>query len=42
MRKRDFEAPDKGRILNALRHSPLVGAALDLDRPREPGRKIEL
>ena len=28
----------KGRILEALRRSPLVGADLDLARPREEGR----
>ncbi len=32
----------KGGILAALRRSPLVGAGLALDRPREAGRKIEL
>jgi hypothetical protein len=32
----------KGRIIAALRRSPLVGADLDLVRPREPGRDIEL
>ena len=28
----------KGRILEAMRRSPLVGADLDLTRPREEGR----
>ncbi len=35
------EPPRKGGILAALRRSPLVGADLDLTRPREGGRKIE-
>ena len=29
-------------ILSALRRSPLVGADLDLSRPREKGRRIDL
>jgi hypothetical protein len=33
--------PKKGGILAALRRSPLVGADLDLTRPREEGRKVE-
>ncbi len=36
------EPPKKGGILAALRRSPLVGAGLDLTRPREEGREIEL
>lgn len=36
------EAPVSGGILAALRRSPLVGADLDLDRPREEGRWIDL
>ena len=36
------EPPRKGGILAALRRSPLVGADLDLARPREDGRKIEI
>ena len=36
------EPPQKGRILDALRRSPLAGAGLDLARPREPGRRIEI
>ena len=32
----------KGGILAALRRSPLVGADLDLARPREDGRKVKL
>ena len=36
------EPPQKGGILAALRRSPLVGADLDLTRPREEGRKVEL
>jgi hypothetical protein len=38
----DGEPPRPGGILAALRRSPLVGADLDLSRPREKGRKIEL
>ena len=34
--------PRKGGVLAALRGSPLVGADLDLRRPREEGRKIDL
>lgn len=34
--------PDKGGILAALRRSPLVGADLDLIRPREEGRDVDL
>lgn len=29
-------------ILSALRRSPLVGADLDLSRPREDGRRVDL
>lgn len=36
------EPPKKGGILEALRRSPLVGAAVVLGRPFEPGRKIDL
>ena len=36
------ESPKKGGILAALRRSPLVGADLDLTRPREEGRKVEI
>ena len=36
------ESPKKGGILAALRRSPLVGSSLDLTRPREEGREIEL
>jgi hypothetical protein len=36
------EPPGKGGILEALRRSPLVGADLDLRRPRERRRKVEL
>jgi hypothetical protein len=36
------EPPKTGGILVALRRSPLVGADLDLSRPREEGRKIDL
>lgn len=34
--------PKPGGILAALRRSPLVGADLDLFRPREKGRKANL
>jgi hypothetical protein len=34
--------PKSGRILAVLRRSPLVGADLDLSRPREKGRKVDL
>jgi hypothetical protein len=36
------EPPKPGGILSALRRSPLVGADLDLSRPREEGRKVDL
>lgn len=36
------EPPEKGGILAALRRSPLVGANLDLARPREEARKVDL
>jgi hypothetical protein len=36
------EPPLVGGILAALRRSPLVGADLDLARPREDGRKVDL
>lgn len=36
------EPPKPGGILTALRRSPLVGADLDLSRPREEGRKVDL
>lgn len=36
------EPPGKGGILAALRRSPLVGADLDLTRPREDGRKVKI
>lgn len=34
--------PKSGGILSALRRSPLVGADLDLSRPREGGRRVDL
>lgn len=34
--------PKKGGILAALRRSPLVGADLDIQRPVEHGRKVEI
>ncbi len=36
------EPPKTGGILAALRRSPMVGADLDLTRPRETGRKVDL
>jgi hypothetical protein len=36
------QPPKKGGILEALRRSPLVGADLDLRRPRDEGRKVAL
>ena len=36
------DPPNRGGILAALRRSPLVGADLDLSRPREEGRKVDL
>lgn len=36
------EPPRTGGILAALRRSPSVGADLDLQRPREDGRHIEI
>ena|ERR1017187_5228345 len=32
----------KGGILSALRRSPLIGAGLDLRRPRAAARKVDL
>ncbi|CDM62086.1 MULTISPECIES: hypothetical protein [Rhizobium] len=34
--------PKTGGILAALRRSPLVGAELDVSRPREEGRRVDL
>ena len=36
------EPPKTGGILAALRRSPLVGAGLELTRPREKGRKVTI
>jgi hypothetical protein len=36
------EPRKKGGILAALRRSPMVGAELDVSRPREKGRKVDL
>ncbi|MCK1699925.1 hypothetical protein IVA86_00330 [Bradyrhizobium sp. 146] len=36
------ESPKPGGILTALRRSPLVGVDLDVTRPREEGRKVDL
>jgi len=37
----DGQTPKTGRILAALRTSPLVGADLDIQRSREDGRSVE-
>ena len=34
--------PTKGGILRALMASPLVGSELDLSRPRDGGRKVDI
>ncbi len=36
------ESPKLGGILTALRRSPLVGAELDMSRPSEEGRDVDL
>jgi hypothetical protein len=36
------EPTKPGGILAALRRSPLVGADLNLSRPHEEGRKVDL
>lgn len=36
------EPPRKGRVLDALRRSPLVGADVIRPRPFEPGREVKL
>lgn len=36
------QPPRPGGILAALRRSPLVGTDIDLSRPREKGRKVDL
>ena len=36
------EPPRKGGIVAALRRSPLVGADLDVTRPREEGRNVDI
>ena len=36
------EPPRKGGIVAALRRSPLVGADLDVTRPREGGRNVDI
>lgn len=36
------EPPKKGGILAALRRSPLVGAEIDFNRPREDGRNVDI
>jgi hypothetical protein len=42
MRQVSSQPLKKGGILAALRRSPLVGADLNLTRPRIDGRKVEL
>jgi hypothetical protein len=42
MRQVSKQPLKKGGILAALRSSPLVGADLNLARPRIDGRKVEL
>ena len=41
-RSLEGERARKGGILAALRRSPLVGADLDVTRPRDEGRAIDL
>jgi hypothetical protein len=36
------DAPKKGKILEALRRSPIVGADLEFERSRQSNRKIDL
>jgi hypothetical protein len=36
------EVPKAGGVLAALRRSPLVGAGIDVQRPHDDGRKIDL
>ncbi len=36
------EPPKKGGILKALLASPLIGSELDLTRPREEGRRVDI
>ena len=36
------ERPKKGGILEALLRSPLVGADLEIKRPREEGRRVKV
>jgi hypothetical protein len=36
------EPPKKGGILAALRRSPLVGAEIEITRPYEEGRQVDL
>jgi hypothetical protein len=36
------EPPKRGGILEALLASPLIGSKLDLARPREEGRKVDV
>jgi hypothetical protein len=42
MRQVSAEPLKKGGILTALRRSPLVGADLNLARPRIDGRRVDL
>ena len=36
------ETPQKGGILRALMASPLIGSELDLSRPHEDGRQVDI
>ena len=36
------EPPQKGGILRALLASPLIGSELDMTRPREQGRRVDI
>lgn len=38
----DGKPPARGGILRALMASPLVGSRLDLARPRDGGRKVDI
>ena len=36
------ETPQKGGILRALMASPLIGSELDLSRPHDDGRQVDI
>lgn len=36
------DPPRRGGVLEAFRRSPLVGADLDISRPSEPDRKVDV